>query len=364
MKKETIRYAFLWLLVALFAACTNEVELPDEAKEVLARSEYAQRFNSIWKILNENYVLLDGWDGDFDQIRVDYILKMDSVATDSAFVARMYDFFNVLHEKNIYFSVRRYSYVTNKVCKVNQAQEAGEYGCHPGYCASGNDNKYGGPFVMNMVLRYDEDSVSRSYALFLADEYTYTELPENFDEQMDEILEAPVQGIVLDMRSVMTCAVAEKLLSYFYASGSVCSYEYCSRSTKQTKHSDYTLWASKYIRGNGRLADYPVAIIVDSLTHCEYAWLAHILAERDNVVLVGTSELNGATWRQSATYYDEDRLDYPYLLIRTKHQKLEDPMALNIVVDWEGYNGYSPLKEDKCLVAALDYIDSYNNNRP
>ena len=358
------RYAFLWLLVAFFAACTNEVELPDEAKEVLARSEYAQRFDKLWKVLDKNYVLFDYMDVDFDQLRTEYILRMDSVATDSAFVAIVRDFCSTFHEKDISFSIDRAWYETNVITENNQAYWAGETGYLPGYGASGNKNKYIGPLGMNTVQRYGEESGTRSYALFLACEYKTTELPEDFDRQINEILETPVRGIVLDMRSAMTCSAVWEFLSYFYAKGETCSYKYRSRSSIRKNRSDYTAWGSESIQGYGMLADYPVAIIVDSLTCGQYAWMAHMLAERENVALVGTTELNGATWGRRTTYCNEDQLIYPYFQIKTKSQNLEDPMALDIVVDWNGECNEHGYYEDKCLVAALDYIDSYNNKRP
>lgn len=338
--------------------------MPDEAKAVLARSEYAQRFDKLWKVLDKNYVLFDYMDVDFDHLRTEYILKMDSVATDSAFVALVREFCGTFHEKNISFSVNNVWYETNVITENNQAYWAGEYGGLPGYSASGNKNKYIGPLGINTVQRNGEESETRSYALFLACEYKTTEFPEGLDEQMNKVLAVPVRGIVLDMRSAMACSVAWDLLSYFYAKGETCSYKYRSRSSIRTKRSDYTVWSSESIQGYGMLADYPVAIIVDSLTYGQYAWMAHMLSERENVALIGTTELNGATWMHSTTYCDEDKVIYPYFQIKTKCQNFEDPMALDIVVDWNGECNEHGYYEDKCLVAALDYIDSCNNERP
>lgn len=363
------------LLAICFGLCacdelvTND---DDDIIQILLNNDYAVQFDDMWEVLNMYYPFFDYMDADFDSLRITTIRRMKNVSSDEQFASVVQQFCREMGEPNIYFTVGdslyKGYYISTQDC---QALQAGEQGSFASYSASGNSNILTEWCAFNTLLRSTDNS-TRVYGLMLPLYYPKTYLPKEQVEQLKQFVlsHSDIQGLVLDLRNRDIMTSITILLPYFYEPGRhvVCTYNRRAAIDDNIPLSQQRDSLGKPYEcttiGNGLLSDMPIAIIVNEATSGEYAWLAHVLAERDNVAIISRT-CGGRGSQSSNMYYCKQHIILPCIRSVTANYVCYELLQPDILVKWKGYglSHYDPNIEDLCIEVALNFIDGYNKNK-
>lgn len=360
------------LLAICFGLCACDDHVTDDDDDIiqiLLNNDYAVRFDDMWEVLDMYYPFFDYIDADFDSLRVTTIKRMKNVSSDEQFARVVQQFCKEMGEPDIYFTAGDSLYKGYSIATQDcQAILAGEQGAFASYSASGNSNIQTEWCAFNTLLRSTDDSAI-VYGLMLPLYYTKAYLPKEQVEQLKQFIlsHSDIQGLVLDIRNRDIMTSITILLPYFYEQGRhvVCTYNERAAIDENIPLSQQRDSLSKTYEcttiGNGLLSDMPIAIIVNEATSGEYAWLAHVLAERDNVAIISRTYGGGGSQKYNM-YHGKQHIISPCIRSVTANYVCYEPLQPDIPVNWEGYgaNLYNPYTEDMCIGAALDFID--NNN--
>ena len=357
-----------WLCACQEPAISDE----EDIIQILLNNYYAVQFDDMWEVLDMYYPFFDYMDADFDSLRITTIKRMKNVSSDKQFASVVQQFCREMGEPDIYFTAGDSLYKGYSIATQDcQALQAGERGSFASYSASGNSNILTEWCAFNTLLRSTNDS-TRVYGLMLPLYYPKYVSWEHIERLKEFVLSYPdIQGLVLDIRNRDIVTPAYRLVSCFYETG---THVVCTSTTRAaideniplSQQRDSLGKAHEYrIVGNGLLSDIPIAIIVNEATTGEYAWLAHILAERDNVAIISRTYGGGGCESINTYYGNIQHIILPYSRSVTANYVCYEPLLPDIPVAWEGYelNHYDPNTEDMCIVAALDFIDKYNKNK-
>jgi hypothetical protein len=358
MKRSIFYFA---LIVGFFSSCQPSID------EILKENDYAKSFDHVWQTLDANYPYFDYTTLDMDKKYNEYIRRAEEVSDAKELGRLLDDFLKEFSDPNILvdYPEQTWSIAYNIPTKD-----------FPAYNLFANDLYVGGemqdelengtctrigPTLVKWVYRTTSNGGENLYPLILCTNQTYIHdtIQQQILATLPLLANTPIEGIVLDFRCMRFLDVdfIEKFVPYFYEPGTHHLYEYSNNSS--TDKQTYT------IEGNGLLANTTIAIIVNESTTGEFSWLARVLQARENIAIVGRAEGGpGCLYTQSAGC-NGVKVNYPSARIEKDGQTFYDPLVPEIWVDWVGNDdpvtgnrGY-PDNIDYCLVAALDFIDSY-----
>lgn len=350
---------FFALVIGLFCSCRPRPEV------ILPESEYPECFDHVWKTLDANYPYFDYVTLDMDKAREKYMQLAEEVRHPRIFGDLLFAFLKELDDPNTHvrFPEQAHSYAYNIPTKD-----------YPAINLFANDLYIGGTMqdelekgtcmriasvLFKIVYR---NSGSNVYPLIVwtSRDHIHDTIQQQILATLPQCMNTLTKGMVLDLRTNRSSSVdfAEKFVPYFYEPGTHHLYEYSNNSS--TDKQTYT------IEGNGLLANTPIAIIVNESTTGECSWLARVLQSRENVAIVGRADGGPGCLHTQSEDYKGVSVKYPSARIEKDGQTFYDPLVPEILVEWEGNDdpitgnrGY-PDNIDYCLVAALDFIDSYN----
>lgn len=348
------RILFFAVVVGLFASCVPDPEFNDYTKE----------FDYVWQTLDANYLYFDYVTLDMDKAYKDYMRRAKEVKSQYFFGEMIQDFLVELGDPNLDVNYPgqaqafAYRIPTNDYPARNLfSNDLYIGGTFSDEIAAGECINIG-PMLFKQVYRTTERKL---YPLIVC--MSYLRVSENIEQQSRQALSSlsvfPYEGFVLDLRCNrgIDAEFMQKLLPYFYEEGTHQLYAF--RSTSSSDEETYT------IEGNGMFANIPIAVLVNESTTGEASWFARVLKSRSNVAVVGRANAGPGCLSAVSEEYEGVSVEYPSTRIETFY----NPLVPEIFVDWAGSNdekdlllfgGNYPDKIDYCLVAALDFIDSYN----
>lgn len=353
----------LRILIALFllCACTNEVEMPEEIKQIVQENQYAYQLNEIWKNLDKRYVFFDDLSTDFDELRITYVKRMSEVSSERQFFHVLRLFLRELKDPNITLIYESNKYDTYPVTTFDApAKWAGEIAAFDAYSGTGEKNTYTDYYILNCLVRRNPDATYKTYGLMIP-YYSTLLTPEYTFKSIINTYVRDVQGIILDIRNANFSFDATEVLSYFYEPKQHTVCKECQRNTLVKDRNAFTPYTHLTIQGNGTLASMPIVIIVNEGTGAEWTWLAHILSERDNVIVVGRESSGRGCRRIGETFsrYVNDLIIYPGFLSQTVNgQSCNAPIEPMYLVEKDSGYKANGTSEDKCITVALDIIDT------
>lgn len=199
-----------------------------------------------------------------------------------------------------------------------------------------------------------------------------TNLPSFEDLLPIMALTSSAEGTIIDIRGSQTLD-AQMLLSFL-----PCCFD--EGETKVIKMRQRALWSNHTamtpmitykIEGNGIFSKRPIAIIVNEATRNEASMLAHILSERENVAIIGRVPSGGGNGLCSITGlgFKNYVLHYPtFQVFREDGTSYAEPVIPDSLVQWDGWERYKEggyiyynRKADPCVLAAMNFIDTYNS---
>lgn len=356
------RFIFYFaLIVGFFSSCQPSID------EILKENDYAKSFDHVWQTLDANYPYFDYTTLDMDKKYNEYIRRAEEVSDAKELGRLLDDFLKEFSDPNILvdYPEQTWSIAYNIPTKD-----------FPAYNLFANDLYVGGemqdelengtctrigPTLVKWVYRTTSNGGQNLYPLILCTNQTYIHdtIQQQILATLPLLANTPIEGIVLDLRCMRFLDVdfIEKFVPYFYEPGTHHLYEYSHNSS--TDKQTYT------IEGNGLLANTTIAIIVNESTTGEFSWLARVLQARENIAIVGRAEGGPGCLHTQSAGCNGVKVNYPSARIEKDGQTFYDPLGPEIWVDWVGNDdpvtgnrGY-PDNIDYCLVAALDFIDSY-----
>ena len=358
MKRSIFYFA---LIVGFFSSCQPSID------DILKDNDYAKSFDHVWQTLDANYPYFDYTTLDMDKKYKEYIRRTEEVSDAKELAWLLDDFLEEFRDLNVlvYYPELGGSSTYTMLTRLTRD--------FPAYNLFANDLYVGGeiqdefengtlihvgPMYLKKVYRNGGQNI---YPLIICTNQTYIHdtIQQQILATLPLLANTPIEGIVLDFRRMQYLDVdfIEKFVPYFYEPGTHHLYEYSNNSSigEQT----YT------IEGNGLLANTAIAIIVNESTAGEFSWLARVLQARENIAIVGRAEGGPGCLHTQSAGCNGVKVNYPSARIEKDGQTFYDPLVPEIWVDWVGNDdpvtgnrGY-PDNIDYCLVAALDFIDSY-----
>ena len=355
MKRSIFYFA---LIVGFFSSCQPSID------DILKDNDYAKSFDHVWQTLDANYPYFDYTTLDMDKKYKEYIRRTEEVSDAKEMGRLLDDFLKEFRDLNVFVYYPELGSITYDILTRD----------FPAYNLFANDLYIGetfqddvkngtliqvGPMYLKKVYRNGGQNI---YPLIFCTNQTYIHdtIQQQILATLPLLANTPIEGIVLDFRRMRSLDVdfIEKFVPYFYEPGTHHLYEYSNDSS--TGEQTYT------IEGNGLLANTAIAIIVNESTTGECSWLARVLQARENIAIVGRAEGGPGCLHTQSAGCNGVKVIYPSARIEKDGQTFYDPLVPEILVEWEGNDdpitgnrGY-PDNIDYCLVAALDFIDSYN----
>lgn len=354
MKRSIFYFA---LIVGLFSSCQPSTD------DILKDNDYAKSFDHVWQTLDANYPYFDYVKLDMDKKYQEYIHRTEEVRDAKGLGTLLDDFLKEFDDPNVLvdYPEQAWSIAYNIPTKDYPANNLFANDMYIGGTMQDELEKGTckciGPMLFKIVSR---NSGRNIYPLIVYTSHTYIHdtIQQQILATLPQYINTLTKGLVLDLRTNRFSSVdfVEKILPYFYESGTHQLYAYSSNSS--TNAQTYT------VVGNGVLAKIPIAILVNESTTGECSWLARVLQSRENVAIVGRADGGPGCLHTQSEGCNGVRVAYPSARIEKDEQTFYDPLVPEILVDWEGNDdpitgnrGYSD-NIDYCLVAAMDFIDS------
>jgi hypothetical protein len=364
------RILFFAVVVGLFASCEPRIN------DILEESRYAQGFDFIWQTLDANYPYFDYRTLNMNKEYKRYIRAIADEETEEGYHNALLSFLCTFGDPNIGINYRSrdFKYVFTFPYDI-PVKDYAAYNLYTNDIYAGvlfeddpiSPETFMDDIHVKFVQRKLSDGRLKNYPLLICGVgASSVNQHQSESEKMMAIMTSAMMmeyikgGVVLDFRcsSSFNSVFAQKIVPYLFESGQHELYT----SILSGKELSYT------IGGNGMYAQVPIAIIVNEATGGECSWLARILKDRPNVAIIGRANA-GPGCISTVAEGNGVRLLYPDFRMEKDGVSFYEPLEPELLVDWAGSNdeedikmfgGNYPDKIDYCLVAALDFIDSFN----
>ena len=183
-------------------------------------------------------------------------------------------------------------------------------------------------------------------------------------------LQSKNKGIIIDMRGCTWSDTdfANTILQCFYSKGEEYNFTAQIRSPLSLASTAFVNYPERDIHGEGLglYSDRPVAVIVNKTVSLTAHLAASALADLPNVAVIGRTGTGGHGG--SLGFQQLGGEQYNYIVLPTVrytgygYESFYEQLLPDIKVDWTpDYTQYPPAySEDKCLSAAMDYIDEHH----
>lgn len=368
MKKIELLLILVFGLI-LFSCRNTEEPFEPHKKE----TKYTQAFDDVWKTLDTSYVFFDQLPCDWDSLHQVYYKAVESVETDMDFKEFMILFLTEMQDPTIEYSFQHLFSCKGKM--NNPALDnfftwiVWEYSTYAVLNEHMDISMNAGQCVLKTVARFNNDrtdSTRYDGIVILGSPYDpYGQYKALFKTYLhSKYNSSNAAGLIIDLRhwGIANATFISALLEAFYPKGQTCTISAKVRSPFSSNHTTYITAGERSFMGDGYYADKPIAILVNEEVANEELVLATILADLPNVTIIGrgTTERKGGT-NTAKQFSDGSVLIYPQAIFSDdKHGSFNTPLQPDILVDWPITSRPLSNTPDKCIEAALDYIDSVN----
>lgn len=359
------QFVLIAVLAVGLSAC--ETNTPEQG-----RGRYSAMFDQVWDLLDKNYVFLSMVSCDMDSLQADCKHKISEISDPQGLQTTLTEMLEAIGDPNIGIvydhtqSYKKSASADNSIGLIPYKQDAYEildstyrYGDYNfGKAIRTNVNGCDTSFYAIVTFRTEINS-STSYANSL-----FTKNVSISQSQSKN------KGLILDMRGCRWADsdFANTILQCFYPLGEEYNFTAQIRSPLSLMSTAFVNYPERDIHGEGLglYSDRPVAVIINTTVSLTTHLAASALADLPNVAVIGRTGTGGHGG--SLGFQQLGGEQYNYIILPTVrytgygYESFYAPLLPDIKVDWTpDYTQYPPAySEDKCLSAAMDYIDEHH----
>lgn len=350
--------------VLLFTGCTGGNTISQERPQIVldSLSKFERIFAESWLSIDSNYVYFTDDSNQWWDVYQQYLTPARACYDATSLCAFFADFSSSECNGNILINYKKAELIPtmptykDKSSTLNTSFKCSEYKHHNYFFAVSG-------FLCQQICRTnDEDPI---YNVLIAKNTSY---PISYSVELLQLLAMlhSSNGTIIDLRDnfILNSNTALYILSLCLGDGETINLHLKKRASWKN-HTKMTPAVEFPIKGEGLLANVPIAIIVNEGTRNVANIFAHALASRDNVEIIGRAPSGGGNG-----FFDSDSvgvdayLYYPKALIDgPNHESYADSLRPERIVAWEGWEKAddSYRYADPCVLAAMNFIDTYNS---